>query len=78
MLSFIPSLPYTQGYFIDYLDAVFSNSTVGRLEYTYSSGGSAVTQSSPWTASVYNIQQRISCLGASQYWITIERLEMAL
>ena len=67
----------TQGYMIDYLDAVLNISDIGAWNYTHRSRASSVAYpSSSYTAAAYDIQHRISCLGGGPFWITTERLKM--
>jgi hypothetical protein len=73
---FDDSIPW-QGWVIDYLDAVLEISNMKSFNYTHRSGGSEVAvTSSIYTGAVYDVQTGLSCMAASLFWITSERLAM--
>ena len=66
-----------KGRVIEYFDTVIENSNIQKIQYTHVSQGSFATHpQSSWTSAVRDIQVGISCLGASHFWVTMERLEM--
>jgi hypothetical protein len=62
----------------DYLSAVVELSTIRAANFTWlSRGASKKFPSSVWTASVLDVQNGLSQVGASNFWVTAERLKMA-
>jgi hypothetical protein len=71
------SIPW-KGWLLDYLDDVLEISNVKSFDYTPRSGGSEVAiTSSIYTGAVYDVQTGLSCLAASLFWVTSERLAMS-
>jgi hypothetical protein len=73
---FDDSIPW-QGWVVDYLDAILEISNIKSFNYTHRSGGSEVAvTSSIYTGAVHDVQTGVSCLAASLFWITSQRLAM--
>lgn len=69
-----------KGWFIDYLNAIVEISNIPGIDYTHTSIGATellANVSSSWTKAVHDVKAGIVDGGASNFWVTNERLEMA-